>query len=154
MIYKTLGIEVTYVPYENASKAKAAVMGGHADIFHCYLSGAVTPAKNGEIRPLAIGGTERFAFLPDVPTLSELGYDFTWGFHRSFMTTAETPDEIVAKLEAAVKSAFDDPAVQKAYEGMGFNAYWQSAAELTADLQSQMPAVAKAYQDLKAAKYI
>ncbi len=68
------------------------------------------------------------------------------------MTTAETPDEIVAKLEAAVKSAFDDPAVQKAYEGMGFNAYWQSAAELTADLQSQMPAVAKAYQDLKAAK--
>ncbi len=53
MIYKTLGIEVTYVPYENASKAKAAVMGGHADIFHCYLSGAVIllkTVKSGRLR--------------------------------------------------------------------------------------------------------
>lgn len=152
MLYKAMGVEVTYVPYENAAKARAAVMGGHADIFHCYLSGAVAPTKNGEIRPLAIAAKERFSHLPDVPTLIELGYDMTWGFHRSFMTTAETPDEIVAKLEEAIKTAFDSPEVQEAYKGMGFNSYFQSAAELTKDLEEQMPVVAKAYQDLKASK--
>ncbi len=150
MLYKTLGIDVNYVPYENAAKAKAAVMGGHADILHCYLSGAVAPTKNKEIRPLVIGATERSSYLPDVPTLSELGYDLTWGFHRSFMTTAETPDEIVAKMEEAIKAAFDDPAVQEAYKGMGFNSYWLSAADLTKEIKEQMPAVDKAYQDLKA----
>ena len=152
MLYKELGIEVTYVPYENASKAKAAVMGGHADILHCYLSGAVIPTKNGEIRPLVIGAAERFSYLPDVPTLSELGYDLTWGFHRCFMTTADTPDEIVAKMEEAIKTAFDDPAVQEAYKDMGFNSYWLSSEDLTKEIETQMPAVDKAYQDLKAEK--
>lgn len=148
MLYKDLGIEVTYVPYENAAKAKAAVMGGHADILHCYLSGAVTPTKNKEIRPIVVGAEERSDFLPDVPTLKELGYDLTWGFHRSFMTTADTPDEVIAKMEEAIKAAFDDPAVQEAYKGMGFNASFMSAADLTAELEAQLPAVAQVYQDL------
>ncbi len=148
MFYSALGIEVTYVPYENAAKAKAAVMGGHADVLHCYLAGAVTPTKNKEIRPLVIGAEERSDFLPDVPTFKELGYDLTWGFHRSFMTTAETPDEIVAKMEEAIKAAFDDPTVQEAYKGMGFNSYFLSAADLTEELNAQMPAVAQAYQNL------
>lgn len=149
MFYKALGIEVNYVPYENASKAKAAVMGGHADVLHCYLAGAVTPTKNNEIRPLVIGAKERSDFLPDVPTTTELGYGLTWGFHRSFMTAADTPDEIVAKMEEAIKAAFDDPAVQDAYKSMGFNSYWLSGADLTEELNGQMPAVAQAYQDLK-----
>jgi tripartite-type tricarboxylate transporter receptor subunit TctC len=65
------------------------------------------------------------------------------------MTAADTPDEIVAKMEEAIKAAFDDPAVQDAYKSMGFNSYWLSGADLTEELNGQMPAVAQAYQDLK-----
>ncbi len=149
-LYGDLGVEITYVPYESASKAKAAIMGGHADVYHCYLSSAVHAAKNGEVRPVAIGAKERFHLLPDVPTLVEMGHDLTWGFHRCFMVPKDTPDEIVAKMEEAIQAAFDDENVIKTYSDLNLNAYWLDSEGLTKEIEEILPKVGKAYKDLMA----
>jgi hypothetical protein len=65
MFYDALGIEVTLrFRLKMPRRQKQHVMGGHADVLHCYLAGAVTPTKNKDIRPLVIGAEERSEFLP------------------------------------------------------------------------------------------
>lgn len=127
---KAMGIELNYVPYENASKSRAAVMGGHAAVFHAYVSGAKATIDANELLPLAVASEERVSFLPDVPTLKELGYDCVFGLTRGWDIHADTPDEIVNKFTEALKAAYDSDEAQKALLDLGANPYWMSGDEM------------------------
>ena len=51
------------------------LMGGHIDIAAISISTAATYIESGDLRALAITSDERAEALPDVATVSELGYD-------------------------------------------------------------------------------
>src|SRR5690606_552671 len=75
IIEKELGIEFTHVPYESGVDAHVAVAGGHIEVAIGGIPEALSLAEAGEIKVLAIGGANRAEQLPDVPTLTEEGYD-------------------------------------------------------------------------------
>ena len=82
----------------------------------------------GKIVPLAVCNTERHEALPDVPTMAECGYDFTYGAYRGFAVPAGTPEEVVNKLSAALKEAMESEAVIKAFNDSGFPIMYLDAA--------------------------
>src|SRR6267378_377479 len=65
------GIAALNVPYSGGGPALTAVIAGQADVLFDLVSPRV---KTGELRAIAITGTERHAELPDIPTLAESGY--------------------------------------------------------------------------------
>jgi len=69
--------------------------------------------KSGRLRPLAHWGEGRLAALPDVPSLTELGYKATFSQWAGLFVPAGTPEPVVKKLrEASAQAAKDERLVK------------------------------------------
>lgn len=71
-----------------------------------------TLLEDGKIRVLASGNTERSAFLPDVPTYREAGYDVIQVNMRSVAAPAGIPEPIRQYLENCFLAAAEDPEIK------------------------------------------
>ena len=73
MFRRKVGIDATIVAFRGAAPALQEVVAGRVAATFSTLSGAIGLARDGNLRPLAIGGPQRAEVLPGVPTLDELG---------------------------------------------------------------------------------
>jgi tripartite-type tricarboxylate transporter receptor subunit TctC len=70
----------------------------------------------GQLRILALFGAERTERLPDVPTVSELGYDVVLTKFRGIAGPRGTPPAIVEAWEQGVQRVLENPQYKAAYE--------------------------------------
>ena len=97
---KKEGIKWTHIPYKSASQARTAMMGRHVEA--CSAGAEFAPfARDGLVRVLVTHGEKRSPQFPNVPTLKDLGYDFTKETIHSVFGPANLPPEILHKLEIA-----------------------------------------------------
>jgi len=112
MFAKTAGISLQHVPYKGASEVMTAMLGGSVQVMFVTPPSVMGLIKDGRVRPLAFTGTKRFPPTPDVPLMKDIlpGYQpqGSWGM---FFTTGKTPDDIVVKLNGAIRKALQVPAV-------------------------------------------
>jgi tripartite-type tricarboxylate transporter receptor subunit TctC len=113
-------VDLLHVPFRGGGPALVDVLGGHNKIMFSSLVQAVPHIKTGKLRALGVGGKERVAALPDVPTVSEAGvagYEALnwWGL----LAPAGTPPEIVARLHKALEEAQDAPEIQAQFAREG-----------------------------------
>jgi len=141
------GATFKFVPVRGGAAAVQQVLGGHVDAMWSG-SGWTEQVRAGKMRPLATISTERLKEYPNVPTLIELGYNFT--FTDTFMLSAPkgTPQPVVKKLADAIKQAMADPEIQKSlYAKFKLNTKWRDPADTLAFLNKQhadmAPLVAK-----------
>jgi tripartite-type tricarboxylate transporter receptor subunit TctC len=108
-----IGAEVTHVPYRGSAAALADLMGGTLD-YYCPLAGGAIPLMSGNlIKALATLTAERSELLPDLPTAKEEGVNATDGYYwMGFWFPAGTPQEIVNKMNGAIRSALSKPEVK------------------------------------------
>jgi tripartite-type tricarboxylate transporter receptor subunit TctC len=104
--------------------------------------------QGGKVRALAVTGAVRSSELPDVPSMAEAGYpDVDVYLWSGFFAPAGTPPAIVAKLEAALRQAIQDPDVSSKLKAMAVNPGGGSSEEfrkmIDADIQ-KFVAVVKA----------
>jgi tripartite-type tricarboxylate transporter receptor subunit TctC len=86
------------------------IMAGNIDVAFDNV-GTITPrVKSGEIRALAVMDDVRSKFLPDVPTMKELGYPtVVSNSTRGIAGPKGMPEPIVGKLREVLKKAMEDP---------------------------------------------
>jgi tripartite-type tricarboxylate transporter receptor subunit TctC len=101
LLKKTAGIDMTHVPYRGSAPLLNDLLGNQVTAAFVDLTTAGPQLSAGKVRALAVGGEQRKAQLPDVPTLAELGYT---GFEAEgwvgVFLPAQTPKDIVTKLSA------------------------------------------------------
>lgn len=125
------GYDFTYVPFDGASKARVAMLGGHNDAWLAQGSEVKALYDAGEIRALCVASEERVSFMPDVPTLKELNYDVVSGLHRSFWAPPGVSQETVAYLEGRLKEVFDNEEFKSLLkDDLGFEPLWVSSEDL------------------------
>jgi tripartite-type tricarboxylate transporter receptor subunit TctC len=114
------GIKLQYVPYRGTAPALNDLVAGQIDIIVDQTSNSINQVRGGNIRAYAITDEKRIDSAPDVPTTDEAGLP---GFHMTLWSglwvPKGTPKDIVAKLNAAVVDALNDPAVRKQLENLG-----------------------------------
>lgn len=111
----------THVPFQGNSFAIQALMSGQVQMFFPTTLETQAPVSGGTIRPLAVTSGQRYAGLPDVPTLNELGFaGFNPRVWFAFMAPAGTPEPIVRRLHDAFAKACEDPAVKERLAALGF----------------------------------
>ena len=99
--------ELAIVPTGGGAGIAPLILGGEVDFgFSGGTHAQYTPT--GEMNVLAFFGRERSPFYPDVPTLTELGYELAIEDPRSLFVPADTPDEVVARLEEAAAFASEN----------------------------------------------
>ncbi len=111
-------IPLTVVPFEGNSEVQTALLGGNVSAGFANLSQDLLPAiEAGDLRVLAVGTEERLDYV-DAPTFVEAGYPELTQSTTTFgvIAPAGTPEEVVATLEDALRSASEDEAVVEALD--------------------------------------
>src|SRR4029079_944477 len=93
--------------------------------------------KTGRLKPLAVTSPERAKLLPDFPTLRESGlpqYDVVSSY--GLYAPANTPREIIDKLNAAMNKVLRDEAIRARLEDLGLEALGGTSEELSRKLKS------------------
>lgn len=122
--------KVIWVPSKGGGPSLKDAAAGAVDFVTPPLSSGFPLIEAGKIRPLATMGTERFSKLPDVPTVKEaVGLDWTSQTWRMIGAPAGLSDEVKAKLEKAVRAAYDSAAFSDFMAGRGFAKTWMDSAE-------------------------
>ena len=122
MYKKMMGIDMTHIPYKGGAPALAGLAGGQTTMSIAILPESMALVNAGRLRPLAITTLKRSPQYPNLPTMDESGVP---GFELiswyGFVVRAETPKEIVAKLNAAFDGALQDKAMRAKLTEMGFD---------------------------------
>lgn len=120
MFRRKVGIEATVVAFRGAAPALQEVMAGRVAATFSTLSGAIGLAREGALRPLAIGGPQRVSVLPGVPTLEELGMGIPdtspW---YGFMGPKGLPRPIVDRVSTDVLTLLRDPEIARRISDTG-----------------------------------
>jgi len=119
-----LGVKVTQVPYRGAGPALVDLLAGQVDVgpISAVVAGPLVNA--GKLKAYVIIGRKRFAGLPDLPTMGELGYKkLEIDFWHMLLAPAGTPRPIVDKLNSALRAALVDAKLDKTFADGGMDLY-------------------------------
>ena len=102
--------DATHVPYKGDAPAMTDVVAGRVQYMFNNPVSAMTFAKQGRVRILAVTGEHRLPGMAEVPTMAEAGYP---GFEVvgwfSFFVHSKTPRAIVEKLNAELSAIIRTP---------------------------------------------
>jgi tripartite-type tricarboxylate transporter receptor subunit TctC len=145
MLSTAAGVAMTPVHYRGGAPALQDLLGGHVPASANPISEILSLAKAGTLRVLATTGAQRSAFLPDVPTMREAGYDVVvQGWLGVFIPT-RAPAEVVRVLSAAIGEAAKSPEMAESLARFGneptFETPEQFAATIKADIERWGPVV-------------
>jgi tripartite-type tricarboxylate transporter receptor subunit TctC len=140
-------IDIVHVPYRGAAPAVNDLLGHQVDIIFLDLPVLLPQIQARAVTPLAVGSQLRVKSLPDLPTMSEIGYpqieaDNWYGM----VAPARTPRTIVMKLNAAAVSAMTAPEVQSKLSSQGAILIGNTPEEFAAYMESEIQKWAKVVQ--------
>ena len=114
MFKSMAGIELVHVPFKGNAEAMNSLMGGHVKIYFALVPAVLQHIKAGTLRAIAVTTEERLPYLPDVPTIAELGfpgYEITsW---QGVFAPAGTPKDVVAKINGELVRMLNVPEIHR-----------------------------------------
>ncbi len=113
LIMQKTGVKIVHVPYRGGGPATNDLIGGHIGMAFLSLSSAVPALATGKIRIVALIDKERYAAMPDVPTIGEFIPGFEMSSWLGVFAPVKTPAPIVAKLHDAITKIYNDPPVKE-----------------------------------------
>ncbi|WP_320129176.1 tripartite tricarboxylate transporter substrate binding protein [uncultured Sphaerochaeta sp.] len=106
------GIKFNRMVFQSGAAAVNAVAGGNCDVAVPFTAEALAQIEAGNVMPLAITSSTRFAIIKDIPTLKELGFDFEHVMWRALVGPAGIPEAIIKILDKAMAQVLTDPEYQ------------------------------------------
>jgi tripartite-type tricarboxylate transporter receptor subunit TctC len=106
------GTELVHIPYKGNAPAIVDVMAGVVDTMFDQVPNSAPQIAAGKVRPLAVMAAQRLPSLPDVPSVSELGYpNLVASSWTGLFAPAGTPTGVIATLNAAMAKVLATPEV-------------------------------------------
>lgn len=139
MFAKAIDYPLSHVPYKGSAPALIDVMGGQVACVFSTLQECLPRLGAGRLRALATTGEQRSTFLPDVPTMVELGYkDVVARPWLGLFLPAKTPNAIVARTSELVNEALRLPEVKETYNKQGLEPLQSTPASTQALLKADL----------------
>ncbi len=135
---KGVDADFSHIPYKGGNDVIVALASGQIQLAVTTVSTALPLVKQGRIKALAYTGQKRSGLLPDIPTLTELGYSFDRpGGVFSFYLPAGTPKNVVDKLADDTNKIVSSPTfIEQFINANGMEEYPYRGAELAAQLEA------------------
>ena len=126
-----------WVPLQGAAPSLQELIAGGVHVVTAALAETEALYRAGEVKVLAVMADERLEAYPEVPTLEELGIDWSIGGWVSVAGPADLPDAVYQRLSAAVAEAVQDSAYIAPLKQAGFNLTYLAGEDFDAFLREQ-----------------
>lgn len=148
MIKANYGLDILHVPYKGGANMLADLAAGQIKTGIVALAPAREFIASGRIRPLAVTSKARSPALPDVPSLSELGYPaLDAGSWMGLAGPKNLPPDIVQRWNGIVHAFLADPANKAKLEEMAFRLTPSTPGEFDRQLRSEVEAYGKVVRE-------
>lgn len=141
---------LTEVPFNGAAPISTSLLGNQIQMGFLGVS-AIPHIQSGKLKALAIASKSRWARLPDVPSLGDLGIDFESGFWYGVAAPAGTPQPVLDRITREFVAVNKLPEVREAIVKMGMDPVEPSPAEMNQTLQRERAYNEAAFRILKPA---
>jgi tripartite-type tricarboxylate transporter receptor subunit TctC len=136
MLSKASGVELTSVAYRGGAPLLQDVLGGQIPVSFNVLGEVLPHVRAGRLRTLAMTTPQRSPFLPDTPTMVELGFkDISMLESLGWHLPAKTPMDIVRRLNALVRETLQSADFVEALAKNGLQPLHQSPEDFAALLK-------------------
>jgi tripartite-type tricarboxylate transporter receptor subunit TctC len=118
-LFKSLtGTYLVHIPYRSTASALSDVAAGRIDL--TFDATAIELAKTGQVRILAVSGTERDPRMPDVPTVAQAGLKgmetASW---LGIFAPLGTPPGVIERLNRTLNVAVQNEALKARFRDLG-----------------------------------
>jgi tripartite-type tricarboxylate transporter receptor subunit TctC len=131
-------IDLVHVPFKGGGPAMQAMLGGQIDAYFATPVAAGVHVKAGKAKALATTGPKRDPFMPEVPTVAEVGYP---GYQATnwyaYVAPAKTPKDIIARLNREIVKALNAPEVKDLLNKQGLEPAPGTPEELARFIRSE-----------------
>lgn len=149
---KQADLKMKAVPFEGTPPAITAILGGHVNGAILQPSDAKTLIDSGDVRAIFNAGSTEVPYYPEIPLLTEKGFDITYDSNTSLVAPKETPPAIVEKVEAAIKKTLEDPDVVKEFEKASLQVQYASGEDVQEELRLENEKSEKVLKELNLIK--
>ncbi|HTP74909.1 MAG TPA: tripartite tricarboxylate transporter substrate binding protein [Burkholderiaceae bacterium] len=140
LFQKAAGIKIQHVPYKGAAQALTDVISGQVELYASSVPTLLQHIKQGTLRALAVTSAKRVGDMPNVPTVVESGYKgfdaVTW---FGFLAPANTPKEVIQKLNAEFNKALQNPELRKRLDEEGADPAGGTPEQFAALIKTDIP---------------
>jgi tripartite-type tricarboxylate transporter receptor subunit TctC len=148
MLKSQAGVDAQHVPYKGSNPATAAILGGEVNFVFSTMPPAISNAKAGKLRALAVTTPKRVGPAPEVPTMIEAGLpNFEIVLYSGIMGPKGMDRAVVNKLNAEFAKVVQAPEIKNVYEKIGADALAlspEATEKLTAAEIAKLAPVVKA----------
>ena len=148
MLNVMAGIRMTHVPYKGGPPAMVDLMSGNIQLIFATLATSMPYIRAGRVRTLAVASAQRFALLPDVPTVAEAGVPgFAINNWAGVFVAGGTPRPIIERLNSEIVKALAPPDVRQKLLEMGLVAGTNTPEQFTSYIQAETVRWARVVKD-------
>jgi tripartite-type tricarboxylate transporter receptor subunit TctC len=148
MLKQATGMDLLHVPYKGFGPAMPDLLSGRITMMMADLAPVGSQVRAGALKVLAATSLRRSSFLPEVPTIAELGdpgYEIDVWF--GLFAPAKTPPEIIARLNAEARRYLGSAEAKDAYGKVGHEALYSTPEAVRTRIASEQKNFAKAVRD-------
>jgi tripartite-type tricarboxylate transporter receptor subunit TctC len=132
LLGKNAGVDLKHAAYRGTQPAMLDLLGGNVAAVSGPIGDITQHLATGKVRILGVSGAKRSRFAPDVPTFEEQGIkNVTHSEWFAFLLPAKASPEVVARANAAMKTALAQKDVIDGLGTFGLEAMSSSPQELT-----------------------
>lgn len=133
---KQAGLDMVHVPYKGGPDATNSLLKGETCCSFPLLQAMLPHAKAGKVRLLGVTTPKRVAVMPDLPTIAEAGLpgfeSYTW---FAIFGPKNLPLAIAQKMNAALKTALEDPEVKAKLVELGNTPRYETLEQFKATVK-------------------
>jgi len=144
MLKQMAGINMVHVPYKTAATGMTDLLGGQVDLMFVPAPTALPMIKADKLRALAVSGNKRYAALPQVPTVAEVGYSqFSMVGWNGIHVPSKTPPNMIEQLNSNLVKILNMPDVQSKAQAAGFDLVGSSVDEFNQFVNNDLEKITK-----------
>ena len=130
LLEQLTGVSMNHVPYKGAAPAVADLVPGRIQVWIGAANSLLPHIKAGKLRLLAVASSQRWAMLPDVPTIDEAvpGYGAVQPWLGLFVPS-KTPPDVIQKINGEVRKLLEAPETKAKFAAQGIEVWTSSPQE-------------------------
>jgi len=150
MLKRAANVDLVHIPYKGSAAAVADVVSGQVSMMFVNVPSAISLVRTGKLRALAVGTSKRIDMMPELPTVSELGFSgFDVSLWMGLLVPAGTPAAIVDKLSGEIARILNEPRMRAKMGEQGAEPAYRSPAAFSAFLAEETKRFGKIVSDIE-----